>query len=131
MKLVRTRYAATVVAACGIIAVLGSGTASAAPTLLEDPALVNTSCSFSQFDRALWKAAPDVWQVLQRNPVVTKRVSQLLAMPPAQRRSTLALWRSSQPDMFTVLQDWEQKFPSEVRSVRIALAATAQTCQRF
>ncbi|WP_330252081.1 hemophore-related protein [Nocardia sp. NBC_00565] len=100
MKLLRSRPAATALAASGLAGVavlLSPAIAAADPMTLAGP-LLNSDCSFAQIDAALHAKAPQLAAMLDSNPTQKAELRRKFDQPVEQRRAELQAMINENPD---------------------------------
>lgn len=100
MKLLRSRPAATALAASGLAGVavlLSPAIAAADPMTLAGP-LLNSDCSFAQIDAALHAKAPQLAAMLDSNPTQKAELQRKFDQPVEQRRAELQAMIDQNPD---------------------------------
>lgn len=132
----RGRYAVAALAMAGLTAAVtlsGVGTASADPS--PRAALLGTTCSFAQVDRALQAEFPKAAARLDAHPRRKAHLERLFDLPPAQREAALRQFAATHPAIVAIhradLQRWASAHPDRVARHRAAVVELATTCHRF
>jgi hemophore-related protein len=132
----RGRYAVAALAMTGMTAaaaLLGTGAASANPA--PRAALLGTTCSFAQIDRAMHAEFPTAAARLDAHPRHRARLQRLFDLPPTQREAALHQFMATHPGLAAIrhamMRQWMSAHPDRVARHRAAAIELANTCHRF
>jgi hemophore-related protein len=128
MKISHVAAALAIGAVTASASLLGTGTAAAGPL---DGALLDSTCSFAQIDRALHAEHPDLAAKLDAHPDRKAALARVFDQPPAQRKAALQQLIAAHPDKVAQARQMIAQHPDQAAKARDVVNQLANTCHRF